>query len=184
MAIHDFIDTIVTSISLYTKSTYGYVSNITNKSSAFLAYPRLLYSTPSLNANSLTLKSFSNADLLVLNGDFNLNYQSKLPLNRTSLHVKETTYNFSDVLVYNNSQTSLQYSQAFENPTYNLQTVSIRKYFSESTLYINSTEDSQDLVWNTNLNKVYDQQIDFTDPNGDPGGNGDNQGSSLKEFWA
>ena len=184
MPIHNFIDTIVTSVSLYTKSTYSYVSNITNKSSVFLTYPKLLYSTPTLSVNTLSSKHFSNANLLVLSSDFNLNYQNKLPLNRTSLHVKETTYNFLNAFIYNNSQAILQCSQTFENSTYNLQTVSIKKSFSETVIYISSTEDSQDLVWNTNLNKVYDQQINFTDPDDGSGGNGNNQASSLKEFWA
>lgn len=184
MAIEGFIDTITNYASLNVTSNILKDTKDYLKSSTFLLLKKSCSEASWISSPSL-IKDNTTIQTVVLQ-EHSANDISKFVLNITSLNILSDTFELNPLLSPTFEFSSLSYIVEDSNPTPNYISNASKNYFaSETDLYIETQEDFLELDWNVETNQVYNLARNFNQENQDPGGgDGNNNATTIKEFWA
>ena len=189
MPIHHFVDIITTSVSLRVKQNPLKDSFIALSTDVSQHIP-YTFPTPALSSNLANTYSSTQESLYVKTQHLFFGLTPALylgtpnVLNIVALNIKPAT--LSSVVPLNSYVKSTTYQLVpfvYSEPLTHVDYQRYNYYNVEKSIYIPSTEDTLELDWNAQTNRIAPQE--FLDAGSDPDpGNGNGGQSTLKEFWA
>ena len=186
MAIHNFVDTITTSVFLTAKRSAPSALQNFYPSQSFIISKLSKYSNQQASNAFIKIKSstaFLNVDFLHSYNNVNSQNYTGTPnaLNIVSYN-SGSNYLLSSLKNLNSAEANLYIDRTISTPQY-IPNYSIAYSSILETMNVSSSEDTLELDWNVQSDLITSRDVSFDDASSGSGSNGNNQ-SSLKEFWA